>query len=58
MVAPRLKKWAEALETWRWVCQEAGMDGFPTKPVDPAELDSMLTELFSDISRAPRTVAA
>src|SRR6185295_18442724 len=30
---------ADALETGRKACLEAGMDGFLTKPVDPAELD-------------------
>jgi hypothetical protein len=40
MVAPRLKKWAEAREAGRWVCRGAGMDGFPIDPVDPAELRS------------------
>ena len=54
MVGSRLKKWAEALETRRWVCQEEDMDGFLTKPVD---LDSMLSELFPNISRALRAVA-
>jgi hypothetical protein len=33
------------------------MDGFLTKPVDPAELDSMLSELFPNISRAGRAAA-
>ncbi len=37
---------ADALETGRRACQEAGMDGFLTKPVDPAELDSMFQTLF------------
>ena len=57
MVGSRLKKWAEALATGRWVCQEEGMDGFLTKPVDPAELDSMLSELFPNVSRAPGAAA-
>jgi CheY-like chemotaxis protein len=33
---------ADALETGRRACQEAGMDGFLTKPVDPADLDAFL----------------
>jgi CheY-like chemotaxis protein len=37
---------ADALETGKRACQEAGMDGFLTKPVDPAELDAMLQNLF------------
>jgi len=34
---------ADALETGRRACQEAGMDGFLTKPVDPADLDAVLS---------------
>jgi CheY-like chemotaxis protein len=33
---------ADALETGRNACLEAGMDGFLIKPVDPAELDAVL----------------
>ena len=33
---------ADALETGRKACQEAGMNGFLTKPVNPADLDSIL----------------
>ena len=33
---------ADALETGRRACLEAGMNGFLTKPVDPAELDAVL----------------
>jgi CheY-like chemotaxis protein len=33
---------ADALEAGRKACLEAGMDGFLTKPVDPAELDAVL----------------
>jgi PAS domain S-box-containing protein len=36
---------ADALETGRRACIEAGMDGFLTKPVDPAELDSILATI-------------
>jgi CheY-like chemotaxis protein len=37
---------ADALETGRRACQDAGMDGFLTKPVDPTELDDMFANLF------------
>jgi PAS domain S-box-containing protein len=37
---------ADVLETGKRACQEAGMDGFLSKPVDPAELDAMLAEIF------------
>ncbi len=37
---------ADALETGRRACQDAGMDGFLTKPVDPNELDEMFVLLF------------
>jgi PAS domain S-box-containing protein len=37
---------ADALETGRQACQDAGMDGFLTKPIDPAELDAMFAQLF------------
>jgi CheY-like chemotaxis protein len=47
---------ADALETGRRACQEAGMDGFLTKPIDPAELDSMLASIFGDTR--PRNAAA
>jgi len=36
---------ADALDTGRNACIEAGMDGFLTKPVDPAELDAMLASV-------------
>ncbi len=36
---------ADALETGRKACLVAGMDGFLTKPVDPAELDSVLATI-------------
>src|SRR5215471_6418729 len=36
---------ADALETRRKACLEAGMDGFLTKPVDPAELDDVLATI-------------
>ena len=34
------------------VCQEAGMDGFLTKPVDPAELEEMFLMLFPSEERS------
>jgi CheY-like chemotaxis protein/nitrogen-specific signal transduction histidine kinase len=37
---------ADALETGKRACQDAGMDGFLTKPVDPAELEEMFAGLF------------
>lgn len=38
---------ADVLETGQRACEEAGMDGFLTKPVEPAEIDSLLQRLFS-----------
>jgi PAS domain S-box-containing protein len=37
---------ADVLEDGKHSCQEAGMDGFLAKPVNPAELDEMLRTLF------------
>ncbi len=37
---------ADALETGRRACREAGMDGFLTKPVDPTHLDDMFAAFF------------
>jgi PAS domain S-box-containing protein len=37
---------ADALEEGKRACQDAGMDGFLTKPVDPAELEEMFLMLF------------
>ena len=37
---------ADAMESGKRACQDAGMDGFLTKPVDPAELDMILGRLF------------
>ncbi len=39
---------ADALDEGRRICLEAGMDGFLTKPVDPAELEEMFLALFPD----------
>jgi CheY-like chemotaxis protein len=46
---------ADVLETGRQACQDVGMDGFLTKPIDPAELDAMIAKLFPG---EPRTEAA
>ena len=43
---------ADALETGRKACLVAGMDGFLTKPVDPAEIDAVLATII------PSTVVA
>jgi PAS domain S-box-containing protein len=37
---------ADANQGIREACQEAGMDGFLTKPIDPAELDAVLQNIF------------
>ena len=49
---------ADVLETGRRACQEAGMDDFLTKPIDPAELDQMIQSLFLRKDSRPQTVAA
>ncbi len=49
---------ADALETGRRACQEAGMNGFLTKPVDPAELDAMIAKIFSPSDEARARDAA
>jgi CheY-like chemotaxis protein len=49
---------ADALETGKRACQEAGMDGFLTKPVDPAELEEMILLLFPSEDGLPHTAAA
>ncbi|HEY0267576.1 MAG TPA: ATP-binding protein [Rhizomicrobium sp.] len=43
---------ADALEAGKRQCQEAGMDGFLTKPVDPAELEEMFLMLFPSEERS------
>jgi PAS domain S-box-containing protein len=48
---------ADALETGKRACQDAGMDGFLTKPVDPAELEEMFLMLFPS-EDGPLIVAA
>ncbi|HEX4303606.1 MAG TPA: ATP-binding protein [Rhizomicrobium sp.] len=37
---------ADALETGKRACKDAGMDGFLTKPVDPTQLDDMFGIFF------------
>jgi PAS domain S-box-containing protein len=49
---------ADAMETGKRACQDAGMDGFLTKPVDPAELEEMFLMLFPSEDGLPQTAAA
>ncbi len=49
---------ADALETGKRACREAGMDGFLTKPVDPAELEEMFQALFPSPNGLSHTAAA
>jgi CheY-like chemotaxis protein len=53
---PILALTADAMESGRQTCVEAGMDGFLTKPIDPAELDAMLELIFSQ-RELPRDAA-
>jgi CheY-like chemotaxis protein len=48
---------ADALETGRRACREAGMDGFLTKPVEPTQLDDMFAAFFP-LESSARNVAA
>jgi PAS domain S-box-containing protein len=48
---------ADALETGKRACKEAGMDGFLTKPVDPAQLDEMFA-IFFPATAQQKSVAA
>ncbi len=48
---------ADALEEGKKACQQAGMDGFLTKPVNPAELEEMFLMLFPSEERAHAAVA-
>ena len=43
---------ADALETGRRACREAGMDGFLTKPVEPTQLDDMFAAFFPELTCA------
>jgi PAS domain S-box-containing protein len=49
---------ADVLETGRRACQDAGMDDFLTKPIDPSELDHMIQSLFPCKDSPSQTVAA
>lgn len=49
---------ADALETGKRACRDAGMDGFLTKPVDPLELEEMFQALFPSTDGLPHTAAA
>jgi PAS domain S-box-containing protein len=49
---------ADVLDTGRRACQDAGMDDFLTKPIDPSELDQMIQSLFPCKDSRPQTVAA
>jgi CheY-like chemotaxis protein len=48
---------ADALETGRRACREAGMDGFLTKPVEPTQLDDMFAAFFPTESSARNAAA-
>ncbi len=48
---------ADALETGKRACKDAGMDGFLTKPVDPTQLDDMFA-IFFPAPPALQTAAA
>jgi PAS domain S-box-containing protein len=48
---------ADALDEGRRACRDAGMDGFLTKPVDPAEMEEMFLMLFPS-EEASHIVAA
>jgi CheY-like chemotaxis protein len=48
---------ADAVETGKLACQDAGMDGFLTKPVDPAELEAMIESLLNNDALSPREAA-
>jgi len=43
---------ADALDAGKRTCMDAGMDGFLTKPVDPAELEEMFLMLFPSEERS------
>jgi len=48
---------ADALETGRRACREAGMDGFLTKPVEPTQLGRYVRR-FLPLESSARNVAA
>ena len=43
---------ADVVETGKQACQDVGMDGFLTKPIDTAELDAMFAKLFPAETRS------
>ena len=49
---------ADAMEIGKRACQEAGMDGFLTKPLDLAELENMFLMLFPNEDSQPDIAAA
>jgi CheY-like chemotaxis protein len=49
---------ADVLDAGRRACQDAGMDDFLTKPIDPSELDHMIHSLFPHEDLRRQTVAA
>ena len=48
---------ADAMETGRRACREAGMDGFLTKPVEPTQLDDMFIAFFPNEATARNAAA-
>jgi CheY-like chemotaxis protein len=48
---------ADVLESGKHSCLDAGMDGFLTKPIDPAQLEEMFRTMFPD-KEASHIVAA
>ena len=48
---------ADAFDSGRQACQDAGMDGFLTKPIDTAELDAMFARLFPNKTRLREAAA-
>ena len=42
---------ADVLDAGRQACQDAGMDGFLSKPISPKELDKMIARLFPEPAR-------
>jgi CheY-like chemotaxis protein len=39
---------ADVLDAGRQACQDAGMDGFLSKPISPIELDKMIARFFPE----------
>jgi CheY-like chemotaxis protein len=48
---------ADVFDSGRQACQDAGMDGFLTKPIDTAELDAMFARLFPHKTRLREAAA-